>query len=313
MGRVETIYRRTLADIRNIVQDYETDDQFRMSDFSIEPGDAVSKREMTMIQNMLNKDYEKLQWNHKRGFVTDEQYMFQSKIYDAMQRTIDKARYYHLGEAYTNASLMNVRNQLMNKLGAEFDVMGGSTTPKIIITPDKYKNIQFEIQANGQGVEVMPIINSIPDYLHKRKGIAFMQAANVLYDFIMNILKTAKNETISRCTKLMIREDDVFEKTYVPYEMKRFSESINESYSSSVFTPRALKTLKVTGFEKENVDGTDVYWVKKYVDCTIQITPPQGYVTVYDENDNVIYCPIKYVQSVEEIEELDNWGEFGGD
>ena len=54
MSRAETIYRRTLADIRNIVHDYETDDQFCMSDFSIEPGEAVSKREMTMIQNMLN-------------------------------------------------------------------------------------------------------------------------------------------------------------------------------------------------------------------------------------------------------------------
>lgn len=276
-------------------------------------------------------------------------------------------------EAYTNASLMNVRNQLMNKLGADFDVMGGSTTPKIIITPDRYKNIQFEIQANGQSVEVMPVINSIPDYLHKRKGIAFMQAANVLYDFIMDTLKSIRTERLNRGTKLMIKErmedtyfvgvskkknpgntydelqtfndeqeawrfalrwnskgyyvywkehtcmgwndeidydceDDVFEKTYAPYEMKRFSENINESYSSSVFTPLALKTLKSLGFEKAGD-----YWIKEYVDCTIQVTLPQGHVTAYDENDNVIYCPIKYVQSVEEIEELDNWGEFGGD
>lgn len=276
-------------------------------------------------------------------------------------------------EAYTNAPLMNVRNQLMNKLGAGFDVIGGSTVPKIIVTPNRYKNIQFEIQSNGQNVEVTPVIDNIPDYLHKRKGIAFMQAANILYDFIMGILKTAKNETISRCTKLMIREhvedtyfvgvsknknpgntydemqtfndeqeawrfalqwnskgyyvywkehtsmgwndgidydyeDDVFEKTYAPYEMKRFSENIDESYSSSVLTPRAIKTLKTIGFEK-----VGEYWIKEYVDCTIQVTLPQGHVTAYDENDNVIYCPIKYVQSVEEIEELDNWGEFGGD
>lgn len=281
-------------------------------------------------------------------------------------------------ETYTNAPLMNVRNQLMNKLGDGFDVIGGSTVPKIIITPDRYKNIQFEIQANGQSVEVMPVINSIPDYLHKRKGIAFMQAANVLYDFIMDTLKSVRTERFNRGTKLMIKErmedtyfvgaskkknpgntydelqtfndeqeawefalkwnlrgyyvywkehtsmgwndeidydyeDDVFEKTYAPYEMKRFSESVNESYSSSVFTPSALKTLEAFGFEKVNVDRMGVYWIKEYVDCKIQVTPPQGHVTVYDENDNVIYCPIKYVQSVEEIEELDNWGEFGGD
>lgn len=281
-------------------------------------------------------------------------------------------------EAYTNAALMNVRNQLMNKLGDGFDVIGGSTVPKIIVTPDKYKNIQFEIQSNGQNVEVTPVIDNIPDYIHKRKGIAFMQAANILYDFIMSMLKTAKTETISRGTKLMIREhvedtyfvgackkegarntydemqtfndeqeawefalkwnlrgyyvywkehtsmgwndeidydyeDDVFEKTYAPYEMKRFSESMSESYSSSVFTPRALKTLKSLGFEKVDVDGVETYWIKEYADCTIQVTSPQGHVTVYDENDNVIYCPIKYVQSVEEIEELDDWGEFGGE
>lgn len=109
-------------------------------------------------------------------------------------------------EAYTNASLMNVRNQLMNKLGDGFGVMGGSTTPKIIITPDRYKNIQFEIQANGQSVEVMPVINSIPDYLHKRKGIAFMQAANVLYDFIMDTLSSVKKEGVNMTNKLTINE-----------------------------------------------------------------------------------------------------------
>lgn len=201
MGRAETIYRRTLADIRNIVNDYDTDNDFCMSDFSIERGEGVSKRELTMIQNMLNRDYDKIQWNHKRGFVTDEQYMFQSKVYDAMQRTINKARHYHLGESYAGASLMNVRNQLMNKLGDDFDVIGGSTVPKVKITPKNYPEWTFDITVNGQNVEVLPNYNNMPDFTHKIRGIAYMQAANTIYDFIMRMIK-GKNESI----KLRIRE-----------------------------------------------------------------------------------------------------------
>lgn len=283
-------------------------------------------------------------------------------------------------EAYTNAALMNVRNQLMNKLGDGFDVIGGSTVPKIIVTPDRYKNIQFEIQGNGQNVEVTPVIDNIPDYVHKRKGIAFMQAANVLYDFIMNMLNTIKKEGIESMKRLIINEssgrdeyfvgvftedqfdiddadrsyedfktftdrqsaweyalkwnmkgyciawasseivkygypgdNDYFEEEqtdeydYEPYEMEKYMDPIRESCSNSVFTDRALNTFDELGFEhKKN------YWIKDYVDCTIQVTDPQGHVTVYDDG-NVIYCPIKYVTNPEEIEELDNWGEFGGD
>lgn len=104
-------------------------------------------------------------------------------------------------EAYTNASLMNVRNQLMNKLGDDFDVIGGSTVPKVKITPRKFPELTFDITVNGCSVEVMPTYNNIPDYAHKIKGIAYMQAANTIYDFIMRTIK-GKNESI----KLRIRE-----------------------------------------------------------------------------------------------------------
>jgi hypothetical protein len=275
-------------------------------------------------------------------------------------------------EAYTNASLMNVRNQLMNKLGDDFEVIGGSTVPKIVVTPDNYKNIQFEIQANGQNVEVTPVIDNIPDYLHKRKGIAFMQAANILYDFIMSMLKSAKTERVSNTMKLTINEhvedtyfvgvskkknpgntydelqtfndeqeawefalkwnlrgyyvywkehtsmgwndeidydyeDDVFEKTYVPYEMKRFSESVNENYDREIYTPSTSRKIISLGYE----DKGD-YYIKDYVDCSIQIMKDQGHVTVYSDGGDVVYCPIKYVTNTEELEELDNWAEFGG-
>ena len=284
MGRAETIYRRTLADIRGIVKDYETDDQFCMSDFSIERGESVSKREMTMIQNMLNKDYEKLQWNHKRGFVTDEQYMFQEKVYDAMQRTIDKARKFHLGEAYNAAALMNVRNQLMNKLGDDFNVMGGSTTPKIIVTPNKYKDISFEITSNGQNMEMTPVVGNVPDYLHKIKGIAYMQAANTLYQVIMDTLKSVKKENVGR---------------------KDIMLHIKEDYSE-IFTPRALRSLRALGFKRYPTG--DGYWMKEYPNgTTVQIGCLQGKVTVYDPSMDIIPYDPKYVTRSEDIEDLDTW------
>lgn len=284
-------------------------------------------------------------------------------------------------EAYTNAPLMNVRNQLMNKLGDGFDVIGGSTVPKIIVTPDKYKNIQFEIQSNGQNVEVTPVIDNIPDYLHKRKGIAFMQAANILYDFIMDILSSVKKEGVNMLNKLTINEssgrDEYFvgvftkdqldkydderqyedfktftdrqsaweyafkwnmkgyciawasseivgygypgdndyyeeeetnEYDYGPYEMEKYTNAFHEEYNRDIFTPRALNNLVYIGYTDEGD-----YYIKNYNDCIIQVSKDQGSVNAYDEGWNKIYCPIKRVQSEEEIEELDNWGEFGGD
>lgn len=282
-------------------------------------------------------------------------------------------------EAYTNAPLMNVRNQLMNKLGDGFDVIGGSTVPKIIVTPNNRKDIQFEIQANGQNVEVTPVIDNIPDYIHKRKGIAFMQASNILYDFIMGMLSSFKKEDVNMKNKLTINEwagsdkyfvgvftedqldkysdertyeeaktftdrqsaweyalkwntkgyciewassemvgygypgdNDYYEEEqtdeydYAPYEMEEYFNSMTESYNDTVFTQKSYDTFKEFGFvDKGN------YWIKDYIDCTIQVDKSQGRVTAY-EDGNVIYCPIKYVQSFDEIEELDNWGEFGG-
>ena len=104
-------------------------------------------------------------------------------------------------EAYNTASLMNVRNQLMNKLGDDFDVIGGSTVPKVKITPRKYPDWEFDITLNGQNVEVLPTHNNMPDFANKIKGIAYMQAADTIYKFIMRMLR-GQNESL----KLRIRE-----------------------------------------------------------------------------------------------------------
>lgn len=110
-----------------------------------------------------------------------------------------------IDEAYTNqAQMMTIRNQLMNKLGDEFTITGGTTVPKIIVASSQRPSISFEITSNGQNVDITPRIDNIPDTLHKKKGIAYMRAGNILYDFIMDTLKSLKVESVR---KLYIRED----------------------------------------------------------------------------------------------------------
>lgn len=113
----------------------------------------------------------------------------------------------NIDEAYNcQAQMMNIRNQLMNKLGDEFTVTGGTTVPKIIVASSQRPSISFEITPNGQNVDITPRIDNIPDTLHKKKSIAYMRAGNILYDFIMDTLKSLKVESVR---KLYIREEYV--------------------------------------------------------------------------------------------------------
>lgn len=88
-------------------------------------------------------------------------------------------------EVYNSAPLMNIRNQLMNKLGDAFKATGGGTTPKVIITSVEDPELSFDITTDGKNVDITPKHDGVPDTLNKKRGIAFMRAANVLYNFIM--------------------------------------------------------------------------------------------------------------------------------
>ena len=131
-------------------------------------------------------------------------------------------------EVYANqANMMTIRNQLMNKLGDDFKVTGGSTVPKIIVASEQRPSITFEITPNGQNVDIVPKYDNIPDTVHKKRGIAYMRAANILYDFIMNTVKT-KSERVERKMKLTIKESTsgeyfvgVFDKDQVNNEYDR--------------------------------------------------------------------------------------------
>ena len=95
-------------------------------------------------------------------------------------------------EAACTASLLNVKNQLTRVLGPDFEFIGGSMIPKFTIKSKEKPSVSFEVNVNGQNIEVTPMYNGIPDMLHKRRGIAIMRAANIVADFIHDIVNRYK-------------------------------------------------------------------------------------------------------------------------
>lgn len=86
------------------------------------------------------------------------------------------------------ASLLTIKNQLMNKLGNAFKAVGGSMNPKVTVYSEEDPDTSFDITTDGKNVDIVPKYDGIPDTVHKKRGIAFMRAVNVLYDFIMDTL-----------------------------------------------------------------------------------------------------------------------------
>jgi len=86
------------------------------------------------------------------------------------------------------ASLLTIKNQLMNKLGSAFKAIGGSMNPKVTVYREDDPDTSFDITTDGKNVDIVPKYDGIPDTVHKKRGIAFMRAVNVLYDFIMDTL-----------------------------------------------------------------------------------------------------------------------------
>lgn len=169
---------------------------------------AIFNSQLRYFQKKI-KDFETEKFGEQKTFITD-----------TPKNKVD--------EVYTNqANMMTIRNQLMNKLGDDFKVTGGSTVPKIIVASEQRPSITFEITPNGQNVDIVPKYDNIPDTVHKKRGIAYMRAANILYDFIMNTIKT-KSERVERKMKLTIKESTkgeyfvgVFDKDQVDNEYDR--------------------------------------------------------------------------------------------
>lgn len=96
-------------------------------------------------------------------------------------------------EAACVASLLTVKNQLTKVLSpADFEFIGGSMIPKFTIKSKEKPDVSFEVNVNGQNIEVTPAYKGIPDMLHKRRGIAIMRAANIIADFVQDIVNRYK-------------------------------------------------------------------------------------------------------------------------
>ena len=109
-------------------------------------------------------------------------------------------------EAYAQSpQMMTVRNQLMNKLGDDFSAVGGSMNPKILIQYKQNSKIDFEITPNGKNLDIVGRIDKVPDTVHKKRGIAYMRAGNIIYDYIMDFIED-NEEGVEESMKIEIRE-----------------------------------------------------------------------------------------------------------
>ena len=91
-------------------------------------------------------------------------------------------------EAAAGASLLTVKNQLMKMVGDAFKFIGGSLVPKFTMQSTEKPQVSFDVNAVGQNVEVTPKYNGAPDTMHKRKGIAFMRAADTIANFVQDVV-----------------------------------------------------------------------------------------------------------------------------
>ena len=80
-------------------------------------------------------------------------------------------------------SLVNVKNQLMKLVGSAFKFIGGSMVPKFTMQSTEKPEVAIDVTTSGNNVEATPKYNGMPDTMHKKKGIAFMQAADVIANF----------------------------------------------------------------------------------------------------------------------------------
>lgn len=112
-----------------------------------------------------------------------------------------------VSETYAQAPLMNIKNQLSNILGNDFEITGGGIIPKFVIKPINYPNIEFNVTQSNGGIEITPVVDGVMDLLNKRKNIAFMRASSIIPDCIKELIrKYVKNESFSIIGKLKIRE-----------------------------------------------------------------------------------------------------------
>lgn len=191
------------------------------------------------------------------------------------------------------SALITLKNQLMNKLGNSFVVKGGSLTPKVTVYSEEEPDTTFDITTDGKNVEITPKYNGIADTVHKKKGITFMRAANVLYDFIMNILSGGRKlatEEYKPDNRTQAVMDKLEELGYYGTRAIPFGNSTIMSYSNNYFT------------DKKQSSGVTVYIDP--IDGDVEV---QEFVYDVDGEDLTDLCPVKKVRSPQDVVKIDRW------
>ena len=162
----------------------------------------ISEHDKILLQVMKSntrakKLYESL------GFVVDKE-----NNHGGIVMRIDKTKAAPKSEPVqeynTGAALMTVQNQLRNILGNSYTFMGSGTIPKFNVKSNAKPSISFDIAVvNGTNAECTPLLNGIPDMLHKKRGIALMRAASVLADFIKTFVASNSNGSVQESANII--------------------------------------------------------------------------------------------------------------
>lgn len=114
-------------------------------------------------------------------------------------------------EAANAAALLNVKNQVQKIVGSAFKFIGGSLVPKFTMQSNDKPEVALDVNADGNNVELTPKYNGKPDFMHKRKGIALMRAADVIASFAESIVAGYKPKPAMENAYIQIGDDVILQ------------------------------------------------------------------------------------------------------
>ena len=100
-------------------------------------------------------------------------------------------------------ALMNVKNQIQNSVGDEFEIGGGGYVPKFTLKSKLVPPVSISVSEQGKNLEVTPEYNNVPDFANKRRGIAINNAAKTILDFARSVVNNYKSKNAAT-----VKEDD---------------------------------------------------------------------------------------------------------
>jgi hypothetical protein len=157
-------------------------------------------------------------------------------------------------EAAAGASLLTVKNQLMKLVGNAFKFIGGSLVPKFTMQSTEKPQVSFDVNAVGQNVEVTPKYNGTPDTMHKRKGIAFMRAADTIANFVQDVVNSF-NPAMATEGTAFIQIDDMSDDEIILQENEDF-----DAYMSDIgFTNEDYIQRPIIIVDENANDEPDTY------------------------------------------------------